>query len=280
MKLITSTEEMNNWSMGERTAGRKIAFVPTMGALHEGHVSLLRMARGLADSLVLSIFVNPTQFGPGEDLGKYPRNLEDDLEKARSVPVNAVFFPTDKTMYPNGFDTFVEAENLSRRLCGVSRPTHFKGVATVVLKLFNIVAPHVAVFGEKDFQQLILIKRMALDLNLPVEIKSHPIVRESDGLAMSSRNAYLSPEERRAALSLSRSLEKADQLIASGEKSPEKILGAVRAEIESERIPKIDYARLVSAETLCDLTEFLRPCLIAIAAFVGKTRLIDNRFFG
>jgi pantoate--beta-alanine ligase len=279
MDIIRTVEEMQQWSEARRLDGKKVSFVPTMGALHEGHLSLLKMARKLGDGLVLSIYVNPTQFGPKEDVEKYPRDLEGDLFKVKNIPVDCVFFPSNKVMYPNGYATFVEVEKLSDCLCGSSRKGHFRGVTTVVLKLFNAVKPHVAVFGEKDFQQLTIIRRMVRDLNLSVEIKSHPIVREGDGLAMSSRNAYLNPDERKAALSIFRSLKVAEDLIKDGETSCEKILAEVRKTIESSKIPKVDYAKFVDAETLAELPRFKAPALLAVAAFVGKARLIDNACF-
>ena len=252
-----------------------------MGALHEGHISLLREARRRAKKLVLSIYVNPTQFSPNEDLSKYPRTLESDLEKARAAGVDAVFIPTDEIMYPAEYQTYVTVEDVTKYLCGASRPAHFRGVTTIVAKLFNIVQPDVAVFGEKDFQQLVVIRRMVADLNMPLEIVGCPIVREADGLAMSSRNRYLLPEERKAALALSRSLEDAERVIARGETDADKILERVRSYIEKNGagLVRIDYVKLVDANTLCELREIKRPALLALAAFVGKTRLIDNRFF-
>jgi len=262
--------------LDQKRAGERIAFVPTMGALHKGHLALLRDGRRRADKLVLSIFVNPTQFGPNEDLEKYPKDLEDDLAKAKQCEVDAVFLPTNDIMYPKGCQTYVTVEEVTKNLCGGARPTHFRGVATVVAKLFNIVHPDVAIFGEKDYQQLVVIRRMAWDLSMPVEIVGHPIVREDDGLAMSSRNKYLSPEEREAALSLNQSLKLAQRLIDEGETNTNKILKTVSERIESTSILKIDYARLVDANTLEDLKELRRPALLAIAAQVGPARLIDN----
>lgn len=267
---------MNAWSCDERRAGRTIALVPTMGALHEGHLALLRAGKRRCDRLVLSIYVNPTQFGPKEDLARYPRDIEGDLDKARREGVDAVFLPSDAAMYPKGFETFVCVEKSSRPLCGASRPDHFRGVATIVAKLFNIVAPDVAIFGEKDFQQLVVIRRMVRDLDMPVEIAGHPIVREADGLAMSSRNRHLSDEEREAALSLSRSLSEAEGLIAGGEADAKKILSHIAGIISKTRIVRLDYAKIVDAETLETIATIRPPALIAIAAFVGTTRLIDN----
>jgi len=279
MEIFKTAEEMHAWSARQRRDGKTIAFVPTMGALHQGHLSLLREGRRRGDRLTLSIYVNPTQFGPTEDLGNYPRDLHGDLEKAREQGVDAVFLPTDQVMYPQGYQTYVTVDDLAHPLCGQRRPTHFRGVATVVTKLFIIVAPDVAIFGEKDFQQLVLIHRMSRDLNLPVEIVGCPIVREQDGLAMSSRNAYLSPEEREAARSLFRSLDVAQALVDKGATDPGAILKQVRATIEATKLARIDYAKLVDPDTLKELPTFKAPALLALAAFVGKTRLIDNRLF-
>jgi pantoate--beta-alanine ligase len=262
-----------------KNGGARLAFVPTMGALHEGHLSLLREGKKLGERLTLSIYVNPAQFAPTEDLSRYPRDLEGDLEKARYCGTDAVFFPSDEIMYPRLYQTYINVEDVTKNLCGASRPEHFRGVTTVVAKLFNIVEPDVAIFGQKDFQQLVAIKTMVHDLNMPVEIIGCPIVREADGLAMSSRNAYLSKEERCAALSINRSLALASKMVESGEIDAFKIMTAVRKTIEDSKIAKIDYAKLVDADTLTDLTTFKRPALVAIAAFFGKTRLIDNLLF-
>ncbi len=281
MQIFHTISEMRAWSNAEKLAGRRIAFVPTMGALHEGHLSLLREGRMRGDRLVLSIYVNPTQFAPAEDLAKYPRDLEGDLAKARAEGTDAVFVPNDAMMYPERFQTYVTVEEVTKSLCGASRPKHFRGVSTVVAKLFNIVQPDTAIFGEKDFQQLVVIRRMVLDLNMPVDIVGCPIVREPDGLAMSSRNKYLSAEERAAALSLNRSLIEAGRMIESGEKRADSILARVRSFIEDEGkgLMRIDYASIVDAETLRDLAQIKQPALLALAAFAGKTRLIDNRCF-
>lgn len=276
MQVINSPDEMQGLALAWRREGKKIAFVPTMGALHEGHLSLLREGRKLGDVLVLSIFVNPAQFAPNEDLSKYPRTLESDLEGARACGTNAVFLPTDRTMYPEGYQTFVEVTDVTKGLCGQSRPTHFRGVTTIVLKLFNIVQPHVSLLGEKDYQQLATIKTMVRDLNMPVEIVGIPTVREADGLAMSSRNTYLSKEEHAAALSISRSLNIAKELAAAGERNTTKIIKEVENTITSTRLPKIDYIKICDAETLEELTTLNRPARLLIAAFLGKTRLIDN----
>ena len=276
MKSFHTASDMRSWSRQEKAAGRRVAFVPTMGALHEGHLSLMREGKRRAPSLAVSIYVNPTQFGPNEDFGKYPRELKSDLTKCESTGVDAVFLPTDGEMYPDGFQTFVTVEEVTKNLCGASRPEHFRGVATVVAKLFNIVEPDVALFGEKDFQQLVVIRRMAQDLRIPVEIAGCPIVREPDGLAMSSRNKYLSPAERMSALSLHRSLGAAVEMAKSGESSAERIISKVRETIECDGGVRIDYAKIVDSETMEDVVEIKRPALLALAAFVGRTRLIDN----
>ena len=279
MKIFDTVEGMREFSASKRRANRSIAFVPTMGALHEGHISLLRYGRKAADILVISIYVNPTQFGPTEDLRSYPRDLDGDLARAKSAGADAVFLPSDDTIYPKGFQTFVEVGELSKPLCGLSRPGHFRGVATVVAKLLNIVSPDIAIFGEKDFQQLAVIRRMVADLDMPVEIVGRPIVREPDGLAMSSRNMYLTAKERAAALSISRSLTIAQGMVESGEKSAKALLCRVRAEIEEAGLARIDYAGAVDPETLEEKTELIPPFLLALAVFVGRTRLIDNRLF-
>jgi len=254
-----------------------VSLVPTMGALHGGHLSLLGPAREL-DRVVVSIFVNPTQFGPHEDLQRYPRPLEQDLSLLKERGVDAVFLPSASEIYPEGYRTFVTVDDLSSRLCGASRPGHFRGVATVVLKLFNIVRPHRAVFGQKDAQQTIILRRMVHDLNLDVELIVQPIVRESDGLALSSRNQYLSPEERRAATILFRSLEFARQASLRGQSRADVLLSGVRDLIESEPLARLDYAELVSADDLSPLDEVTNHALLALAVFIGKTRLIDNTF--
>ncbi len=263
---------------GWRAAGKRIAFVPTMGYLHAGHVSLLQDARKRGDVLVLSIFVNPTQFGPKEDLSRYPRDLDGDLAKARGAGVDAVFLPEPADMYPPNYQTYVQVRELEQPMCGASRPGHFIGVATVVLKLFNLVRPHVALFGEKDFQQLQVLKRMVRDLNLGVEVIGRPIVREPDGLAMSSRNSYLSPEDRVRALALSRALGAARAAFDRGERSAQSLLAEARAVLDSAEGVRVDYLDLRDAETLAALDGDVRtPAVMAVAAFVGKTRLIDNQ---
>ncbi|MBN1283583.1 MAG: pantoate--beta-alanine ligase [Proteobacteria bacterium] len=276
MKIFETADEIRSWSRAEKARGHGVAFVPTMGALHEGHLSLMREGKRRAEALAVSIYVNPAQFGPGEDLARYPRDLEGDLQKCRSVGAHALFAPSDREMYPDGFQSYVSVEDVSKDLCGASRPTHFRGVATVVAKLFNMVEPDVALFGEKDFQQLAVIRRMVKDLGYPVEIVGCPTVRDPDGLAMSSRNRYLSPAERSSALSLNRSLGAAREMVDAGERDPEKVLAKVRAIIEAEPDTRIDYAKIVDAGTMKDLDEIRRPALVALAVFVGSTRLIDN----
>jgi pantoate--beta-alanine ligase len=276
MKIVKSVSEMQQLADLWRRDGKVIALVPTMGYLHEGHLALMRAAREEGDVLVISIFVNPIQFGPHEDYERYPRDTERDLRLAESVNVDVVFAPEVKEMYPDGFQTIVDVTELSKPLCGKSRPGHFKGVATVVTKLFNIVKPHIAVFGEKDFQQLVIIRRMVKDLNMDVRIIGHPIVREDDGLAMSSRNVYLSPEERKVALRLSQSLKKARRLVAQSVLDAQEILKAVISHLCQDGALRLDYAELRDTETLEEVSVVNKPTLLAIAAFVGKTRLIDN----
>lgn len=276
MQIVNSPDEMQRLAFDWRAKGKKIAFVPTMGALHEGHLSLLREGRRLGAALVLSIFVNPAQFAPNEDLSKYPRTFDGDLAHARNCEVDAVFFPTEQAMYPESYQTFVDVTDVTKGLCGQSRPAHFRGVTTVVLKLFNIIQPHVSLFGEKDYQQLVTIRTMVRDLNVPVEIVGMPIVREKDGMAMSSRNVHLSKDERAAALSISRSLNVAKKLAAAGEKNAARIIKEVESTISSAKLPKIDYVKICDAETLGELSILDRPARLLIAAFFGKTRLIDN----
>lgn len=280
MEIFNTAQEMQYWSRKMKSEGKTIAFVPTMGALHEGHLSLLREGHHRADLLVLSIFVNPTQFGPGEDFTRYPRQTDDDLKLAKELKTDVVFMPADKVMYPKGYQTYITVEDVSKYLCGASRLAHFRGVATVVLKLFNIVQPDIAIFGQKDYQQLVVIRRMVKDLNLPIDVVGLPTVREKDGLAMSSRNRYLSPKERKAALSISRALDQAENMAQQNQGGLDAILKKVRETIEAENIPHIDYIKLCDPETLEDLPALRLPALLAIAAFVGPSRLIDNRILG
>jgi len=263
-----------------RRDGRKIAVVPTMGALHEGHLALIRHARARADVVILTIFVNPTQFGPTEDLSRYPRDEAGDLAKARPAGIDLAFCPPVEAMYPAGAQTYVEVRELQQPMCGASRPGHFAGVATIVSKLFNITRPHLAVFGEKDYQQLAIIRRMVRDLDFGIEIQGVPIVREPDGLALSSRNAYLSLEQRQAALSLSRGLAAAEAAYRAGERSVSALVAAARAPIEAEPLARIDYVDLRDADELTPLDRVDRRAVLALAVFVGATRLIDNRVLG
>jgi pantoate--beta-alanine ligase len=253
-----------------------VALVPTMGALHEGHLSLIKRAQTLADCVVVSVFVNPAQFGPNEDFERYPRTWEDDLQLLQKNSVAAVFLPEVLVIYPPGYKTFVTVQDLGEKLCGTSRPTHFRGVTTVVLKLLNIVQPQVAVFGQKDAQQTILIRRMTRDLNLDVDIVVCPIVREADGLAVSSRNRYLSAEERQAATLLSRCLEFAKDAAAQGENRASVMLHEIRQRIAAEPLAQLDYAEIVDLQELSPVELITEEVLLALAVFIGKTRLIDN----
>jgi len=277
MELISDIHQMQQKAEALRNSGKTIAFVPTMGCLHEGHLALMRAGRGRCDILVVSIFVNPAQFGPKEDFGSYPRDLERDSALCREAGVDLIFHPAPEAVYPRGYQTYIEVEKLSRGLCGDFRPGHFRGVATVVAKLFHLVKPHVAVFGEKDYQQLAVIRRMVADLNLDVEIVGYPTVRETDGLALSSRNTYLNAAERQSALSLSRSLEQAQQMLREGERAPGRIEQAVRETISREPATEIEYVRVCHPESLSELKWVENSALLALAVRVGKTRLIDNR---
>lgn len=276
MKIITSPSEMQAYSNKARMEGKIIGFVPTMGFLHEGHLSLMRRCRSENDICVVSIFVNPTQFGPNEDYERYPRDLERDSKMSEEVGVDIIFHPSVEDMYPKGYATFVNVERLTEKMCGLSRPGHFRGVTTVVTKLFNLVKPHRAYFGQKDAQQAIVIKRMVQDLNMDIEIIVMPTVREKDGLAMSSRNKYLNEEERKSALVLSRSLFTAEEMIRSGVRNASDIYKAIKEMIEREPLARIDYISIVDAETLEDVSEIRTNTLIALAVFIGQTRLIDN----
>jgi pantoate--beta-alanine ligase len=279
MRIIERIEAMREWSEAERRAGRRVGFVPTMGFLHHGHICLVRDAKARGDRLVVSIFVNPTQFGPGEDFAAYPRNFENDCELLEKEGVDVLFYPSVAEMYPAGAQTYVEVGPLSLPLCGALRPGHFRGVATVVAKLFHIVQPHVAVFGEKDYQQLLVVRRLVRDLGMGIEIVGHPIVREPDGLAMSSRNAYLNTAERAAAVCLSRALCKAERLFKRGEKAAAALVRSALAELENEPLAQVEYAKLCDAETLEELERIDDPAVLALAVRVGKARLIDNRVF-
>jgi pantoate--beta-alanine ligase len=275
MKIVGSPDEMQRIAEAARRNAERIALVPTMGYLHQGHIALMREGRRRADLLAVSIFVNPTQFGPGEDFARYPRDFERDCGMMRAVPVDIVFAPEASSVYPPGSQTWVEVTELTKGLCGRSRPGHFRGVTTVVAKLFNIVKPHVALFGEKDFQQLRAIQRMVRDLNFDIEIVSVPIVREADGLAMSSRNAYLSAAEREQALALSRALEATRERFVVGVIAPGELVRAA-TEVLERAGAGVEYVEVVDAETLEPATTLDAPVLIAIAARIGCTRLIDN----
>ena len=266
---------IGNW----KKRGFSVGLVPTMGYLHPGHISLIERARKENDMVVVSIFVNPIQFGPNEDLDKYPRDMAHDREVCEKAGAELIFAPEPSEMYPSENLVFVDIKELGNGLCGAKRPGHFRGVCTVVSKLFNIVLPDRAYFGEKDAQQLAIIRRMVKDLNFGTEIVSCPIVREPDGLAMSSRNLYLSPEERKAALSLSRSLSAAKELMRKGEKDSVKIREAIVAGISAEPLVKIDYAEIVDSADLSPVEKIEKPVLAAAAVYFGKTRLIDNFTF-
>ncbi|MCL2458505.1 MAG: pantoate--beta-alanine ligase [Desulfobulbus sp.] len=282
MDIFQQPEEMQAWSKARFREGRTIALVPTMGFFHEGHLSLMRRAAELCDTVVVSLFVNPTQFGPNEDLDRYPRDFERDMDLVRKESVAAVFSPTPELMYGAGFQTEVRVARLSTYLCGASRPVHFAGVATVVTKLFNIVRPEAAVFGEKDFQQLAVIRRLVADLNIPVEIVGHPIVREADGLAMSSRNANLDPANRAAALSLSAALQLTRAEAARGVLATAELGRMVARHIHSFAGTAIDYASFVDGESLEEVETVDARTILALAVHVdgkaGKVRLIDNGF--
>ncbi len=276
MEIIETVQEMQQRSEMLRSKGVTLALVPTMGFLHEGHLSLMRVGKRHADKLIISIFVNPTQFGPTEDYAEYPRDMEGDLEKAQSVGVDMVFSPSVEEMYPQEFQTKVSVAEVTRHLCGLARPGHFDGVTTVVAKLFHITKPHIAVFGQKDYQQLTVISRMVMDLNMDIQIIGAPTVREPAGLAMSSRNAYLSPEERESALCLKKSLDLAEQMFQQGERDALKIKGAVEAFIKKHPFTEIEYVNLCDPTLLNDLQKLGDENLLALAVRVGKTRLIDN----
>jgi len=276
MEIIEIVEQMQKKSEALRLGGHTLALVPTMGFFHEGHLELMRVGKKLADKLIISIFVNPTQFGPTEDFGEYPRDTERDLARARKVGVDIVFFPSVNEMYPEGFQTNVQVEKATQHLCGISRPVYFNGVTTVVAKLFNMTMPHLAVFGQKDYQQLMVISRMVTDLNMPIKIIPVPTVREPDGLAMSSRNSYLNPEERKSALCLKKSLDLADKMFQGGEKDVSVIKNAVVSLIQDHPFTDIDYVSLCDHVTFEDIETLGEKNLLALAVRVGKTRLIDN----
>ncbi len=277
MEIINHIRDMQRWSETQRVAGKTIAFVPTMGYLHEGHISLVREGKKQGDVVVVSIFVNPMQFNQQSDFDKYPRKDEQDRRMLEEVGTDVLFYPTAAEIYPEGFQTAVEVNKVTEPLCGAFRPGHFRGVATVVAKLFNIVKPHVAIFGQKDFQQCVVIQQMVRDLNFDLEILPMPTIRESDGLAMSSRNARLSPAERHTSLSIARALNHAQEMVTAGERRAEVILNAVQEILTREGGVRVEYASLCHPETLAAVTQLSGPTLLAIAAWVGEVRLIDNR---
>ena len=276
MKLLKTIDEMRAFRRAARQTQHRLGLVPTMGALHEGHLSLVRAAREKSGVVVVSIFVNPTQFGPNEDFAKYPRDLHKDCTLLDEEHVDIIFAPSVNDMYPAGAVTWVTVEGMSDRLCGKSRPGHFRGVTTVVAKLFNIIEPDVAFFGQKDAAQVAIIRRMVRDLNMPVAIEVGDIVRESDGLALSSRNVYLIPQDRKSALALHRSLRRAQELFDSGERESAKLIAAGKEEFAKDPSVRLDYFEIVDPDALEPMPSVSKRALIAIAAYVGNTRLIDN----
>jgi len=278
MEILTSTATMQQRALAARAEGKSIAFVPTMGFLHAGHISLLEEGRQRADLLVLSIFVNPTQFGQGEDFEDYPRNQQRDSELAEAAGVDIIFAPVASAMYPKDYASYVDVEGITEGLCGASRPGHFRGVTTVVNKLFNLVQPNIALFGNKDFQQLAVIRRMVLDLNMPIEIVGMPIFREQDGLAMSSRNVYLSAEQRQQALVLSQSLAAAKELVSVGDLDCAEIIATLKETISAQSEARIDYIKICHQLTLVEQFVVDVDSVLLLAVFIGNTRLIDNGF--
>ena len=276
IEIITETKRMQERSDQVRSQGKTIVFVPTMGFLHDGHLSLMRKGKSLGDDLVVSIFINPTQFAPGEDLASYPKDVERDLELTQKTGVDAVFVPDTKNVYSKEFQTYINLEKLPHHLCGISRPVFFRGVATVVAKLFNIVKPHVAVFGHKDYQQLIVIRQMVRDLDFGIEVVGAPTVREPDGLAMSSRNTYLTNDQRASALSLYQSMKKTQAALKKGEQDTTRLIEMAREFIQSHPYTEIDYINICDPDTLADIKFIDKPVLMALAVKVGKARLIDN----
>lgn len=279
MKIINNIKEIRKQVKDWKNDGLSIALVPTMGYLHEGHESLIKKASEDNDKVIVSIFVNPMQFGINEDLSTYPRNIDRDSDICEKNGASLIFNPSVEEMYTDGFSTFVDLNNLTSGLCGKSRPTHFRGVCTVVSKLFNIVNPDKAYFGQKDAQQLSIIKQMVTDLNFDIEIVSCPIVREADGLAKSSRNTYLSKEERQASTIINKSLKKAKALIKSGERDSKNVIDFIKNEINKEPLAKIDYVSIVDNNTIKNIKTIEDGSLIAVAVFIGNTRLIDNFIF-
>ena len=276
LKQIRTIREMKKYLKEARSRRRRVALVPTMGYLHEGHLSLVREARRLAPLVIVSVFVNPTQFGPNEDLDRYPRDMRGDLRKLRQEGVEVVFCPDTAEIYPERYQTFVDVTEVTRDYCGASRPSHFRGVATVVTKLFTIIQPDVAVFGEKDYQQLVVIRRLAQDLGLDVDVVGLPTVREEDGLAMSSRNAYLSPAQRQQATTIYRGLRKAKRLLDSGERDAAELAAIAIDLLREEQDLVIDYVAVCDPETLERIPEVEKQAVLLVAVKVGDTRLIDN----
>lgn len=276
IEIITAVKDMQKRSDKMRCQGKTIVFVPTMGYLHAGHLSLIREGKKYGDDMVVSIFVNPKQFGPNEDLETYPRNFERDIDLLKKEGVNTVFAPNVPEIYGKNYQTHVELEKLPNHLCGLTRPAFFKGVATVVTKLFNIVKPHVTIFGQKDYQQLSVIRQMVRDLNFDIKVVGAPTIRESDGLAMSSRNTYLTRDQRLSALSLYKSLKEAQTLVENGLKDTAKIIDTAAKLIQSHPETEIDYITICDPETLDDVKTIDKPALMALAVKVGKARLIDN----
>lgn len=280
MQVLKTVEEMRAACRELRRRGQRLGLVPTMGALHAGHLSLIRLARERSDAVVASIFVNPLQFSAAEDLRRYPRDFARDRGLLESEGVELLFVPAVEDMYPQETATFVEVEGLSQALCGRSRPGHFRGVSTVLTKLFAIIAPDLACFGQKDAAQLAIVRRMVADLNIPIEIIAGPIIRETDGLAMSSRNAYLEPAQRIAAAVLYRSLQRARSAYAKGERSSARLMGEARRALEKEPLLRVDYVEIVDPESLRAQERVEHRSLLAVAAFLGSTRLIDNLLLG
>lgn len=276
IRLLRTPDQVRRFAKSSKAGGRSLGLVPTMGYLHEGHLSLIRRAKRENNTVVVSIFVNPAQFGPKEDFKKYPRNLKRDKRLAKEAGADAIFYPSAKKMYPAGYSTYVDLTGITDKLCGRSRPGHFKGVATVVTKLFNAASPDIAYFGQKDAQQAIVVKRMARDLDMGLKIRVMPIVREADGLAMSSRNKYLSKDQRCDAAVLYESLMLAKKLIKSGERNADKIRSIIKKRIRSKGFARIDYISIVNTEDLKDVKKIKKGTMIALAVRIGRTRLIDN----
>lgn len=276
MLICRTISEIRDYVRQAREQSKTIGFVPTMGFFHEGHLNLMKEAKNICSVVVVSIFVNPTQFGPQEDFSDYPRDFERDVKMAHEVGVDAIFAPSVQEMYPPDFSTGIDVKGVTQCLCGLSRPGHFQGVATVVAKLFNIVLPDKAFFGQKDAQQALVIKRMVKDLDMSLEVVTVPTMREHDGLAMSSRNIYLQPRERQAALVISKALTAVEQAVAAGEKNVSVLEGIARRQIAAEPLVRLDYAEIRSLPVLSEVNFLRGPALLAIALYVGKTRLIDN----